>query len=71
LTDYFVERFGVVGTPEQVVARLQQLEAIGVNQVSLASHDRGLKGIPGSLELLGEQVLPALSRSSIDAGSPS
>jgi 5,10-methylenetetrahydromethanopterin reductase len=71
LTDYFVERFGVVGTPEQVVARLQQLEAIGVNQVSLASHDRGLKGVPGSLELLGEQVLPALSRSSIDAGSPS
>jgi hypothetical protein len=37
----------------------------------LASHDRGLKGVPGSLELLGEQVLPALSRSSIDAGSPS
>jgi 5,10-methylenetetrahydromethanopterin reductase len=58
LTDYFVERFGVVGTPEQVVERLKALEAIGVTQISMASHDRGLKGVPGSVEMLGEQVLP-------------
>jgi 5,10-methylenetetrahydromethanopterin reductase len=60
LTDYFVERFGVVGTPDEVVDRLNHLHDIGVNQVSLASHDRGLAGVPGSLELLGEQVLPRL-----------
>jgi 5,10-methylenetetrahydromethanopterin reductase len=58
LTDYFVERFGVVGTPDQVVDRLRKLEALGVNQISMASHDRGLKGIPDSVQLLGEDVLP-------------
>jgi 5,10-methylenetetrahydromethanopterin reductase len=57
LTDYFVERFGVVGTPEQVVERLRALEKIGVTQISMASHDRGIEG-PGSVDLLGEQVLP-------------
>jgi 5,10-methylenetetrahydromethanopterin reductase len=58
LTDYFVERFGVVGTPDEVVRRLHELERLGVNQVSLASHNRGLKGVPDSVELLGEHVLP-------------
>jgi 5,10-methylenetetrahydromethanopterin reductase len=57
LTDYFVDRFGVVGTPAQVVDRLKALERIGVTQISVASHDRGISG-PGSVELLGEQVLP-------------
>jgi len=59
LTEYFVERFGVVGTPAQVVARLRQLELLGVNQISMASHNRGLPGVPDSIDLLGEQVLPA------------
>jgi 5,10-methylenetetrahydromethanopterin reductase len=58
LTEYFTERFGVVGTPDEVVDRLRQLEKLGVNQISMASHDRGLKGIPDSLTLLGEEVLP-------------
>jgi 5,10-methylenetetrahydromethanopterin reductase len=60
LTSYFVERFGVVGTPEQVVARLRQLEGLGVTQISMASHNRGLPGVPDSIDLLGEQVLPAM-----------
>lgn len=59
LSDYFVDRFGVVGTPEQIVERLRGLEKIGVTQISMASHDRGIDG-PGSIELLGEQVLPHL-----------
>jgi 5,10-methylenetetrahydromethanopterin reductase len=58
LTDYFVERFGVVGTPANIVTRLRQLESIGVTQVSMASHDRGLVDIPDSIQLLGEDVLP-------------
>jgi 5,10-methylenetetrahydromethanopterin reductase len=58
LTDYFEERFGVIGTPEQVVDRLCSLAKSGVDQVSLASHDRGLKGVPDSITLLGESVLP-------------
>jgi 5,10-methylenetetrahydromethanopterin reductase len=63
LADYFTERFGVVGTPDEVVARLRELEAIGVNQVSLASHNRGLAGVPDSVELLGRHVLPHVSGS--------
>jgi 5,10-methylenetetrahydromethanopterin reductase len=58
LTDYFEERFGVIGTPEQVVDRLRQLEKLGVTQISMATHDRGLKGVPDSVTLLGEHVLP-------------
>jgi 5,10-methylenetetrahydromethanopterin reductase len=58
LTDYFEERFGVVGTPEQVVDRLRRLEKLGVTQISMATHDRGLKGVPDSVTLLGEHVLP-------------
>jgi 5,10-methylenetetrahydromethanopterin reductase len=60
LTGYFEERFGVVGTPDDIVARLRQLEQIGVTQISLASHNRGLPGVPDSVDLLGEQVLPRL-----------
>ncbi|KIF69844.1 hypothetical protein HY68_16680 [Streptomyces sp. AcH 505] len=60
LTEYFTERFGVVGTPEEVVRRLRELQAMGVTQISMASHNRGLKGVPDSVELLGEHVLPAL-----------
>jgi 5,10-methylenetetrahydromethanopterin reductase len=60
LAGYFAERFGVVGTPEQVVARLRELERLGVTQVSMASHNRGLKGVPDSIDLLGEHVLPAV-----------
>lgn len=58
LTGYFTERFGVVGTPAEVVERLRQLKRMGVTQVSLASHNRGLAGVPDSVELIGEQVLP-------------
>ena len=32
LADYFTERFGVVGTPEEVVDRLRELEEIGVTR---------------------------------------
>lgn len=69
LAGYFTERFGVVGTPDEVVARLRELEAIGVNQVSLASHNRGLKGVPDSVELLGRHVLPHVSATAA-ASSP-
>jgi 5,10-methylenetetrahydromethanopterin reductase len=60
LTEYFTERFGVVGTPAEVVERLHQLERMGVTQVSMASHNRGLEGVPDSVDLIGEQVLPHL-----------
>jgi 5,10-methylenetetrahydromethanopterin reductase len=57
LTRYFCDRFGLVGTPAQLVERLQTLAALGVENVSVQANIR----FPGTLELLGEQVLPRLA----------
>lgn len=55
LTDYFLQRFGVVGTPEEVVDRLQELRALGIEQINLGAHD------PDVLELIGEKIIPAVT----------
>ena len=55
LTDYFMERFGVVGTADEVAERLHSLEPLGVRQV----HVRVSR--LEDLELLGEQVMPSLA----------
>ena len=53
LTDYFLDRFGVVGTPGDIVDRLHYLETLGVEQIGIAVHRLH------DLRLLGEKVLPA------------
>jgi 5,10-methylenetetrahydromethanopterin reductase len=55
LRDYILERFGIVGTPDQVVARLRELERRGVDAVTL------LATSPAELDLIGTRVLPALT----------
>jgi 5,10-methylenetetrahydromethanopterin reductase len=57
LTDYFLDRFGLIGTPEQLVERLNGLASLGVSNVSLQANIR----YPESLQMLGERVLPRLS----------
>jgi 5,10-methylenetetrahydromethanopterin reductase len=57
LTDYFLERFGVVGSPDEVVARLRQLESFGVSRIVL----RANANHPDGLELIGQDVLPRLA----------
>ena len=56
LTDYFYERFGVVGDPPTFAARLRELRARGVDKIwfawGAAKHHH--------LELLRDEVLPAL-----------
>jgi 5,10-methylenetetrahydromethanopterin reductase len=52
LTDYFLDRFGVVGTPAEVVERLRQLKSYGVENIQLGAHTRQ------NIQLIGEQVLP-------------
>jgi len=54
LTGYFLDRFGVVGTPQQVIERLERLRGLGVDRVNLNAWDRA------DLRLLGEQVLPKI-----------
>jgi 5,10-methylenetetrahydromethanopterin reductase len=54
LRDYFLERFGIVGTPQEVVARLIELERRGVDSVTL------LVSSLHELDLIGADVLPAL-----------
>jgi 5,10-methylenetetrahydromethanopterin reductase len=52
LTDYFLDRFGVAGTPSDVIDRLRQLKSSGVENIQLGAHT------PRNIELIGEQVLP-------------
>jgi 5,10-methylenetetrahydromethanopterin reductase len=52
LTPYFLDRFGVVGTPDDVVVRLTELRRHGFENVHL-----GAEGAD-ALDLLGRGVLP-------------
>jgi probable F420-dependent oxidoreductase len=58
--DEIVDRFCILGTPEQHVARLRELEALGVDQFSIyLQHD----GKDQTLEAYGERIMPALAES--------
>jgi 5,10-methylenetetrahydromethanopterin reductase len=48
LTGYFRERFGLVGTPDEVIERIQQLESYGVQHLHI-----GARGVE-RMKLLGE-----------------
>ena len=55
--DEIVDRFCVLGTPAEHVARLQELKALGVDQFAVyLQHD----GKAQTLEAYGETVIPAL-----------
>lgn len=54
VTEYFADRFGVIGTPDQVVERIKALRALGVENIGLQAH----AAHPEELTMLGEQVLP-------------
>jgi alkanesulfonate monooxygenase SsuD/methylene tetrahydromethanopterin reductase-like flavin-dependent oxidoreductase (luciferase family) len=49
----------IVGTPDQVIARLREYEAAGVDRVMLQHH---LHRDLGAVELIGRDVIPVLSR---------
>ena len=57
VTDEICDRFCVLGTPAQAVAKLRQLEAVGVDQfnVYLMNGDE-----EAQLELYGREIIPAL-----------
>lgn len=63
LPDEFLDRFAVIGPPDQVVERLRQLAALGVERFILvpASRDADPAFVAASNELLASEVLPYLS----------
>jgi 5,10-methylenetetrahydromethanopterin reductase len=57
LTDYLLERFAVAGTPSDIVERIRNLSRLGLNNLWLSSPGDD----PGSLDLMGKEVLPRLN----------
>lgn len=59
VSDEIVDRFCIVGTVDQHIARLQELEALGVNQFAVyLQHDAK----DATLQSYGEHVIPAIAR---------
>ena len=62
LTPDFIDRFAVVGTPDQVTRRLQGFAALGLDKVALTGAMRGISrpDVQQSKALLEKEVIPAL-----------
>jgi 5,10-methylenetetrahydromethanopterin reductase len=62
LADDFVDRFAVVGPPERCIARLRELEALGLDKVAISGGTRGASAEDAAVgrELVAKHVLPAL-----------
>jgi 5,10-methylenetetrahydromethanopterin reductase len=62
LTDDFIDRFAIVGPPERCIARLKQLEKLGLDKVAISGGTRGapVDEIPVAKALLTKEVLPAM-----------
>lgn len=62
LSDEFIDRFGVCGTPAQVTARLKELIALGLDRIVMVpgSLDADPDAVSDSNRLFAEQVIPAL-----------
>jgi probable F420-dependent oxidoreductase len=57
--DEIVDRFCVIGTPEQHVAKLERLRALGVDQFAVyAMHD----AVEDVIDAYGREVVPAVRR---------
>jgi 5,10-methylenetetrahydromethanopterin reductase len=65
LTPAFIDRFAVTGTPEQCIARLQHLAALGLERVAITGALRGVSETDAakSRTLLEQEVLPAVRAS--------
>jgi len=61
VTDEICDRFCVLGTPEQAIAKLRELEAIGVDQFNIYLMTEGQEEVLGAY---GKDVIPAFSAAS-------
>ncbi|WP_419817490.1 LLM class flavin-dependent oxidoreductase [Glaciibacter flavus] len=64
LSSAFVQRFALVGSPEQLIERIRQLESLGLDHLVLVPASRGASevAIEDSNELIAAQVLPEFAR---------
>jgi 5,10-methylenetetrahydromethanopterin reductase len=62
LSDDFVDRFAVVGSPDRCVARLRELKALGLDKVAISGGTRGASAEDAAVgrELVAKHVLPAM-----------
>jgi 5,10-methylenetetrahydromethanopterin reductase len=62
LTEAFIDRFAIVGTPEHCIARLRGLAGLGLDKVALSGSMRGVPEADAAVskQLLECEVLPAL-----------
>src|SRR3954462_1253482 len=58
VSDEICDRFCVLGTPEQAIAKLRELEAIGVDQFNIYLMTEGQEAI---LETYGREIIPAMN----------
>jgi 5,10-methylenetetrahydromethanopterin reductase len=57
LTEYFLDRFAVAGTPSDIVERVRSLARLGLKNLWLSSPGDD----PSALDLMGREVLPRLN----------
>ena len=64
LTDDFIDRYAIVGTPDRCIQRLQSLAVLGLDKVAISGGTRG--AAPETAEvnrrLMMQQVLPGMRR---------
>jgi 5,10-methylenetetrahydromethanopterin reductase len=62
LTPDFIDRFAVVGTPDQCIARLKRLAVLGLDRIAISGALRGVSETEAarSRVLLEKEVLPAI-----------
>jgi 5,10-methylenetetrahydromethanopterin reductase len=62
LTEAFIDRFAIAGTPEHCIARLKGLAALGLDKVALSGAMRGVSEAEAAVSkrMLECEVLPAL-----------
>lgn len=63
LTPQFIDRFAIVGSPDQCVARLQALERLGIDKVAVSGVAIGAREGDAALaaRLMHDEVLPAFA----------
>jgi alkanesulfonate monooxygenase SsuD/methylene tetrahydromethanopterin reductase-like flavin-dependent oxidoreductase (luciferase family) len=58
VTDEICDRFCVLGTPEDAIAKLKELESIGVDQFDVYLMTDGQQQ---TLEIYGKQIIPGFA----------
>jgi 5,10-methylenetetrahydromethanopterin reductase len=77
LTDDFIDRFAIVGTPDRCIHRLRSLAALGLDKLAISGATRGASAEDAAVgrRLIVDEVLPGMlrwppARSGVDVRSP-